>query len=92
MNVPSASSSASRATLASLRPGESARIVAVDYANHPALVRLMEIGLIPGEQVQMIKQAPLGGSHRNSGHELRPGLTPSRSFCDPARSAGPTTL
>lgn len=60
MNVPSASSSASRTNLASLRPGETARIVAVDYANNPALVRLMEIGLIPGEQVQMIKQAPLG--------------------------------
>ncbi|MCR9143953.1 MAG: ferrous iron transport protein A [bacterium] len=66
MNAPSSKTPAGRGpgkdspTLASLLPGESGRIVAVDFERAPGLARLMEIGFIPGQVVEMIKQAPFG--------------------------------
>lgn len=47
-------------TLADLQPGDSARITGVDFNRQPGLVRLLEIGLIPGQTVEMIKHAPFG--------------------------------
>jgi Fe2+ transport system protein FeoA len=47
-------------TLARLKPGESGRIVSVDFERAPGLARLMEIGFIPGQVVRMIKLAPFG--------------------------------
>tara|TARA_Y100001972_G_C7394678_1_gene205761 strand:+ start:161 stop:430 length:270 start_codon:yes stop_codon:yes gene_type:complete len=46
--------------LSDLRPGQSARITGIHANQGGSLVRLMEIGLIPGQTVQMIKFAPLG--------------------------------
>ena len=51
---------AGAATLAGLQPGESGRIVSVDFERAPGLARLMEIGFIPGQVVRMIKLAPFG--------------------------------
>jgi ferrous iron transport protein A len=46
-------------TLAELRPGEKGRIVAVDGAG-PLKRRLMDMGLLPGQEVRVDKVAPLG--------------------------------
>lgn len=48
-----------RFTLADLKPGQSAVIVAVDARDSYGL-RLLELGLRPGERVQLIKRAPFG--------------------------------
>lgn len=45
-------------TLADLKPGESARIVAV-HASGMARHRLMDFGFRCGEQVTMVRKAPL---------------------------------
>lgn len=45
-------------TLADLKPGESARIVAV-HANGMIRHRLMDFGFRCGEQVTMVRKAPL---------------------------------
>ena len=47
-------------TLADLSPGQNVRIIVLHAETDPGLVRLMEIGLIPGQAVQMIKHAPFG--------------------------------
>lgn len=47
-----------RLTLADLKPGESARIVAVNV-NGLARHRLMDFGFRCGEQVTMVRSAPL---------------------------------
>ncbi len=45
--------------LAQLAPGERGRIARIDA--EPAITRrLMELGLVPGTEVQMIRRAPLG--------------------------------
>lgn len=46
-------------TLNELREGERGTILEIDGSDAVA-ARLMEMGLIPGEVVQMIGQAPLG--------------------------------
>jgi ferrous iron transport protein A len=46
-------------TLAELKPGEKGRIVAVGGAG-PLRRRLMDMGLLPGQEVRMDKVAPLG--------------------------------
>ena len=46
-------------TLNDLREGERGTILEIDGSDSVA-ARLMEMGLIPGEVVQMIGQAPLG--------------------------------
>jgi ferrous iron transport protein A len=49
-------------TLAALAPGQRARISGMCASADDAdcLARLLEIGLIPGQEVYMIKRAPLG--------------------------------
>jgi ferrous iron transport protein A len=46
-------------TLAQLRPGEQGRIVAVRGAG-PLKRRLMDMGLLPGQEIRVEKVAPLG--------------------------------
>jgi ferrous iron transport protein A len=46
-------------TLAELKPGEKGRIVAIG-ASGPLRRRLMDMGLLPGQEVRMEKVAPLG--------------------------------
>ncbi|MDE2731803.1 MAG: FeoA family protein [Bacteroidota bacterium] len=45
-------------TLKDLRPGESGTVTG--YRGHDAPVRLMEMGLIPGTEVTVVRLAPLG--------------------------------
>ena len=47
------------ATLTSLRPGQTARIVAVD-GDDGVTMRLLEMGLTEGEDVTLLGFAPLG--------------------------------
>lgn len=58
-------------SLAELKPGESARIARIT-ARDTLLVRLMEMGVLTGETVQVIKYAPLGDpiELRLRGHHL----------------------
>lgn len=46
-------------TLASLLPGEEATVEAVS-APRRAAIRLMEMGLVPGTLVRLVRRAPLG--------------------------------
>jgi ferrous iron transport protein A len=46
-------------TLAELKPGEKGRITAVG-AHGPLKRRLMDMGLLPGQEVKVVKVAPLG--------------------------------
>lgn len=46
-------------TLDALHPGESARVVDVE-GNDAVAVRLMEMGLIEGEEIQLLGAAPFG--------------------------------
>ena len=46
-------------TLSELQAGQKGTIVAIDGGDSVA-ARLMEMGLIPGESVEMVGQAPLG--------------------------------
>jgi Fe2+ transport system protein FeoA len=42
-----------------LKPGESGRIARIDA--EPAITRrLMELGLVPGTEIEMVRTAPLG--------------------------------
>ena len=49
----------SRMTLDSLPFGRRARVVGVD-GRHPAARRLMEMGVVPGATVVVVRSAPLG--------------------------------
>lgn len=51
---------ASFQTLSQLRPGEVARIVSVQGEPHLAL-RILELGLVCGTPVRLVRSAPLGG-------------------------------
>lgn len=46
-------------SLADLRPGQTAKIVAID-CDGAISRRLMEMGLLPGTEVRLIRSAPLG--------------------------------
>jgi ferrous iron transport protein A len=46
-------------TLCDLRPGERGRVVSVEGSDSIA-ARLLEMGLLPGEEVQLIGTAPMG--------------------------------
>jgi ferrous iron transport protein A len=46
-------------TLAQLPVGEEARVISVE-GNNPVAKRLMEMGIIPGVSVRVIKTAPFG--------------------------------
>jgi ferrous iron transport protein A len=46
-------------TLAQLPVGEEARVISVE-GNNPIAKRLMEMGIIPGVSVRVIKTAPFG--------------------------------
>lgn len=46
-------------TLADLRPGQKGIIHSLDDED-PFIARLSELGFVPGEEVQVIKKAPLG--------------------------------
>ncbi len=48
-----------RDSLADLPPGQSAEVLSVDCERQIAR-RLMEMGLLPGTQVQVVRIAPLG--------------------------------
>ncbi|MGQ0658608.1 MAG: FeoA family protein [Chromatiales bacterium] len=48
-----------RLTLDDLRPGQRARVVAV-AAGGPLQQRLMQLGLIEGTQVELVRRAPTG--------------------------------
>lgn len=45
-------------TLAELKPGESARIIS--FTDEELSLKLLEMGCLPGEQVILKKNAPLG--------------------------------
>ena len=47
-------------TLADLEVGPIARVTSV-HADDPVMLRLMEMGLVPGTPVQVMKRAPFGG-------------------------------
>ncbi|HEY9721876.1 MAG TPA: FeoA family protein [Oscillatoriaceae cyanobacterium] len=47
------------ATLADLRPGDSARIMTLE-GRGPMIQRLYEMGLIEGSEVTLVRRAPLG--------------------------------
>jgi ferrous iron transport protein A len=47
------------ASLADLRPGQAAEIVSIGCDRRVSR-RLMEMGLLPGTRVRLIRQAPLG--------------------------------
>lgn len=47
------------ASLADLRPGQVARIASIDCERRMAR-RLMEMGLLPGTRVRVVRVAPLG--------------------------------
>ncbi len=47
-------------TLSQLRPGEVARVVSVQGEPHLAL-RILELGLVCGTPVRLLRSAPLGG-------------------------------
>ena len=47
-------------TLADLKVGPIARVASV-ISNDPVMLRLMEMGLVPGTPVQVLKRAPFGG-------------------------------
>ncbi|KPK16878.1 MAG: hypothetical protein AMJ62_03795 [Myxococcales bacterium SG8_38] len=46
-------------SLADLRPGQTGEIVSID-CDRPIARRLMEMGLLPGTEVRVIRLAPLG--------------------------------
>jgi Fe2+ transport system protein FeoA len=48
-----------KATLADLRPGQGGEIAAID-CNRRMARRLMEMGLLPGTPVRIVRIAPLG--------------------------------
>ena len=48
-----------KASLADLRPGQAAEIVSIDCDRRMSR-RLMEMGLLPGTQVRVVRVAPLG--------------------------------
>ena len=55
------SSPQSPPTLASLRPGQRARILAIETDRGPQLAqRLTDLGFIPGRTVEVLRRAPLG--------------------------------
>jgi ferrous iron transport protein A len=56
---PSRSGSEGPTTLASLANGERAAIVSVECAR-PVAVRLLEMGLVPGTEIEVRRRAPLG--------------------------------
>lgn len=49
--------------LGELKPGDQARIVAIDSEGNAAelAARLMEMGLLEGSQVALVHEAPFGG-------------------------------
>ena len=59
--APSPQASQAPPTLASLRPGQRARIIAVDAERGTQLAqRLTYLGFIPGRTVEVLRRAPLG--------------------------------
>ena len=46
-------------TLDKTPPGFTVRIVSLENS-HPVTLRLMEMGLVPGSEVRVVKSAPLG--------------------------------
>jgi Fe2+ transport system protein FeoA len=48
-----------KASLADLRPGQAAEIVSIDCDRRMSR-RLMEMGLLPGTEVRIVRVAPLG--------------------------------
>ena len=48
-----------KGVLADLRPGETAEIVSIDCSRRMSR-RLMEMGLLPGTEVRVVRIAPLG--------------------------------
>lgn len=50
-----------RATLAALKPGESAKVHSIEDAGDRGLrLRLLEMGLVPGTPIRLERRAPLG--------------------------------
>jgi len=47
-------------TLADLDIGAAARVTAID-AESPVMLRLMEMGLVPGISIRLLKRSPFGG-------------------------------
>lgn len=47
-------------TLEQLKPSQRARVTAVEGSD-PLMLRLMEMGLVPGAPVELKKAAPFGG-------------------------------
>ena len=59
--APSPQATQAPPTLASLRPGQRARILAIETDRGPQLAqRLTDLGFIPGRTVEVLRRAPLG--------------------------------
>ncbi|MCC6350459.1 MAG: ferrous iron transport protein A [Candidatus Eisenbacteria bacterium] len=66
--------------LARLAPGEDGRIERIDA--EPAITRrLMELGLVPGSEVRMVRTAPLGDPIEVAVRGLRLSLRRSEAEC-----------
>lgn len=46
------------ALLSDIRPGQ--QVVIKDFNNHPIALKLMEMGMLPGEIIKVVSYAPLG--------------------------------
>ncbi|MEE9275102.1 MAG: FeoA family protein [bacterium] len=47
-------------TLAEMKPGDRGRVVSMDLAG-PLRERLLELGLLPGAEVEVVRRAAFGG-------------------------------
>lgn len=46
-------------TLASLKPGDTAKIISIDPAEE-SIYRMAEMGLVEGQRIRVLRKAPLG--------------------------------
>lgn len=60
------------ATLADLKPGQPAQVMGFQNAEHPSAQRLMQLGMIKGEIIELLRSAPGGDpmEYRVMGYNL----------------------
>ncbi|MBQ0719544.1 MAG: ferrous iron transport protein A [Gammaproteobacteria bacterium] len=60
------------ATLADLKPGQPAQVLGFQNAEHPSAQRLMQLGMIKGELIELLRSAPGGDpiEYRVMGYNL----------------------
>ncbi len=47
-------------TLKDLKPGERGRVIGLKQDNPSLVSRMMALGIVPGEEVEVLRHAPLG--------------------------------